>query len=60
MQYFFEGLVLMSDDEYLDSLGFDFNMIENPEKLYDFLIMFCDSKDMGATVKELQVLKQSA
>ena len=36
-QNFIEAIVLMTDSDYLDSVGFEFGFIECPEKIYDLL-----------------------
>lgn len=37
LQTFIDGLVLISDKDYLDSIGFDFSFVGCPEKLYETL-----------------------
>lgn len=37
LQAFIDGLVLISDEDYLDSVGFDFSFVCCPEKLFDTL-----------------------
>ena len=39
-----EGLVFMSCENYLDTVGFDFNLIESPEKIYDLVTYFREEK----------------
>lgn len=34
----------MSGENYLDTLGFDFNLIDSPEKIYDILVSFKQEK----------------
>lgn len=37
LQAFIDGLVLISDEDYLDSVGFDFSFVGCPDKLFDTL-----------------------
>jgi len=37
LQTIIDSLVLISDKAYLDSIGFDFTFVGNPEKLFDCL-----------------------
>ena len=47
----------MSGEYYLDTLGFDFNMVECPEKIYDLLSFFKEEKNkkVEETGKEKKV-----
>lgn len=42
LKNFFEGLVLSTDSEFLDSFGFELNLVEYPDKLFDFLMSLSD------------------
>lgn len=58
LQAFIDGLVLISDQEYLDSVGFDFSFVGSPEKLFDTLsnLKICwnrlKNKSKGSTQEE--------
>ena len=34
----------MSGENYLDTIGFDFNLVESPEKIYDLVTYFREEK----------------
>lgn len=36
-QTFIDSLVFMTDSDYLDSIGFDYSCIDNPDRLFDLL-----------------------
>lgn len=37
-QTFLDSIIFMTDEDYLDSIGFDYAYVENPEKIYDLLM----------------------